>query len=123
MKTLFLSALLVVALSVVSTAAPKSRTLLRKPLSMDTIVEVCGEPDAGYKMENVLGVSDFMLFVHSSCQYRHGAIAVVFNGEAIEPAVKIAEAIVGLYLMSAYPNGDVGVKKIKTESALSLIHI
>ena len=93
MKTLFLSALLVVALSVVSTAAPKSRTLLRKPLSMDTIVEVCGEPDAGYKMENVLGVSDFMLFVHSSCQYRHGAIAVVFNG-------------------------DVGVKKIKTESAL-----
>jgi len=98
-----------------SNAAPKKSMSAKTPLNIKSVVGLCGEPDVGYKMPNVLGVGDFMLFVHHGCVSRLGAAAVMFQGNPLPPVIKIAEAIVGLYLINASMLDNTVVKTLKPE--------
>ena len=99
MRTLIF-AIFMLAFCVSSFAAPKKQANKKPKLSVNNIVNVCGEPSAGYNMQGVLGFADFMLFTHDKCPKVFGAAAVVYRGDAVKPAIKIAEAIVGLYIMT-----------------------
>ena len=117
MRTLIF-AIFMLAFCVSSFAAPKKQANKKTKLSVNNIVNVCGEPSAGYNMQGVLGFADFMLFTHDKCPKIFGAAAVVYRGDAVKPAIKIAEAIVGLYIMTTYPSGDIVEKKVSVEPVM-----
>ena len=118
MRTLVLSFFLVMIMVLLSYGAPKKSPPVKKSLNVKNVVELCGEPDASYKIPNVLGLADFMLFVHNKCIAHDGAVAVVFQGEPIDPAIKIAEAIVGLYLIERGTGNNLVAKRLKAESVM-----